>query len=213
LTGPGWLFAKGVVLGLSIAAPVGPMALLCLRTTLLAHGFAPGLMGGLGLAAGDMFYAALAAFGLQAATTAVLTGQSSWLGLLGGLYLLWFGLGTMRRPLPQAAAGEARRRGLATFAATFLLTLANPPTIMIFAAMFASLGLAEVQAGTTSALAVVAGVGLGSAGWWVLFAVVVSRLRDRLRGPVFVWVNRISGAALAAFGLWALARAAAAAWS
>jgi threonine/homoserine/homoserine lactone efflux protein len=98
LSGPGWLFAKGVVLGLSIAAPVGPMALLCLRTT-LAHGFVPGLLGGLGVAAGDMFYAALAAFGLQAAT-AVLTGQSSWLGLLGGLYLLWFGLATVRQPLP-----------------------------------------------------------------------------------------------------------------
>jgi putative LysE/RhtB family amino acid efflux pump len=208
LTGPGWLFAKGVVLGLSIAAPVGPMALLCLRTT-LAHGFAPGLLGGLGVAAGDVFYAALAAFGLQAAT-AVLTGQSPWLGLLGGLYLVWFGLGTVRRPLPQAAAGEARRRGLATFATTFLLTLANPPTIMIFAAMFAGLGLAEAQAGSTaSALAVVAGVGLGSAGWWVLFAVVVSRLRGRLRGPVFLWVNRVSGAFLAGFGAWALARAAA----
>jgi putative LysE/RhtB family amino acid efflux pump len=76
---------------------------------------------------------------------------------------------------------------------------------MIFAAMFASLGLAEAQAGTAaSALAVVAGVGLGSAGWWVLFAVVVSRLR----GPVFVWVNWVSGALIAGFGLWALARAA-----
>jgi putative LysE/RhtB family amino acid efflux pump len=115
----------------------------------------------------------------------------------------------VRQPLPQAAAGEARWRGLATFATTFLLTLANPPTIMIFAAMFASLGLAEAQAGTASALAVVAGVGLGSAGWWVLFAVVVSRLRGRLRGPLFVWVNRVSGAFLAGFGLWALARAAA----
>ncbi|HEX6010239.1 MAG TPA: LysE family transporter, partial [Geminicoccaceae bacterium] len=201
------LFAKGVVLGLSIAAPVGPMALLCLRTT-LAHGFVPGLLGGLGVAAGDMFYAALAAFGLQAATT-ILTGQSLWLGVVGGLYLVWFGIGTMRQPLPTAAAVNGRRRGLATFVTTFLLTLANPPTIMIFAAMFASLGLAEAQAGTAaSALAVVAGVGLGSAGWWVLFTVVVRRLRDRLRGPLFVWVNRVSGALLAGFGLWALARAA-----
>src|SRR3954462_14570997 len=79
------LFAKGIVLGLSIAAPIGPMALLCLRTT-LAHGFVPGLLGGLGVAAGDVFYASLAAFGLQAAT-ALLTGQSLWLGVLGGLYL------------------------------------------------------------------------------------------------------------------------------
>jgi threonine/homoserine/homoserine lactone efflux protein len=200
------LFGKGVVLGLSIAAPIGPMALLCLRTT-LTHGFVPGLLGGLGVAAGDVFYAALAAFGLQAAT-ALLTGQSLWLGVLGGLYLLWFGIGTIRQPLPTAAAAEnGRRRGLATFVTTFLLTLANPPTIMIFAAMFASLGLIEARAGTATALAVILGVLAGSAGWWVLFAVVVSRFRGRLQGPVFVWVNRVSGAALAGFGVLALVKA------
>ena len=81
---------------------------------------------------------------------------------------------------------------------------------MIFAAMFASLGLIEAQAGTGTALAVVAGVTLGSAGWWVLFATVVDRMRGRLQGPLFVWVNRVSGVALAAFGLWALVRAGAA---
>ena len=203
--GIGLLFGKGLILGLSIAAPVGPMALLCLRTT-LAYGFAPGLMGGLGVAAGDAFYASIAAFGLQAAAV-LLTGQSLWLGLLGGLYLVWFGVATMRQPLPQTAAGEGARQGLRTFVTTFLLTLANPPTVMIFAAMFASLGLVEAQAGTATALAVVAGVTLGSAGWWVLFAAVVDRMRGRLHGPLFLWVNRISGAALAGFGLWALLRA------
>lgn len=202
MNGTGLLFAKGLLLGLSIAAPVGPMALLCLRTT-LAHGFLPGLLGGLGVAAGDAFYATVAAFGLQAAAV-VLTGQSLWLGVLGGLYLLWFGLTTARQPLPTEAVGDARRRGLATFVTTFLLTLANPPTIMIFAAMFASLGLVEAQAGTGTALAVIAGVTLGSAGWWVLFATTVDRLRGRLQGPLFVWVNRVSGMALAGFGLWAL---------
>lgn len=192
-------FAKGIVLGLSIAAPIGPMALLCLRAT-LAHGFWAGWLGGLGVAAGDVFYAAVAAFGLQG-TTLLLAGGSRWLGLAGGLYLVWFGVSTMRRPLPEAG-GAARRHGLATFATTFLLTLANPPTIMIFAAMFAGLGLAEGQGGV-AALAVVAGVFLGSAGWWTLFAAVAGRLKDRARGPVFLWINRLSGAALAGFGLWA----------
>ena len=137
----------------------------------------------------------------------MLTGQSLWLAVLGGAYLVWFGVGVVRQPLPTTAAGEGRRKGLGTFVTTFLLTLANPPTIMIFAAMFASLGLVEAQGGTATALAVVAGVAVGSAGWWLLFAIVVDRMRGRLQGPVFVWVNRISGAALAGFGAWALARA------
>lgn len=200
------LFGKGVLLGLSIAAPVGPMALICLRTT-LAHGLGPGLMGGLGIAMGDVFYAAITAFGFQAATM-LLTGPSAWLGLLGGAYLVWFGTGVLRQPFPEATGPQLRRRGLAAFATTFLLTLANPPTIMIFAAMFASLGLVGAQGGTAGAAAVVAGVFVGSGGWWVAFALVVSRMRGRLQGPLFVWINRSSGAALAALGLWALLRAA-----
>jgi threonine/homoserine/homoserine lactone efflux protein len=110
-------------------------------------------------------------------------------------------------PIKRDAAVVGSRKGLGTFVTTFLLTLANPPTIRIFAATFASLGLVETQGGTATALAVVAGVTLGSAGWWVLFATVADRMRNRLRGPLFVWVNRVSGAALAGFGLWALVRA------
>ena len=196
------------MLGLSVAAPVGPMALLCLRTT-LTHGFVPGLAGGMGIAAGDALYASLAAFGLQAAAF-LLTGQATWLAALGGLYLVWFGVTTMRQALPTAPAPGGTRRALGTFATTFLLTLANPPTIMIFAAMFAGLGLVAAQGGTSTAVTVVAGVTLGSASWWVLFATVVDRMRGRLGGPLFLWVNRVSGAALAGFGLWAVARAAAA---
>ena len=104
------LFGKGAVLGLSIAAPVGPMALLCFRTT-LARGFRVGVLAGLGVAAGDVFYASLAAFGLSAAS-ALLTGRQGWLGLVGGLYLLWFGLCALRRGRPprRAAAAPAASR-------------------------------------------------------------------------------------------------------
>jgi putative LysE/RhtB family amino acid efflux pump len=88
------------------------------------------------------------------------------------------------------------------FTSTFLLTLANPPTIMIFAAMFAALGLAEAQQALSPAVAVVTGVLVGSGGWWVIFTGVVSRLRERLSGRLLAWINRISGAVLAVFGLW-----------
>ena len=199
------LFGKGAVLGLSIAAPVGPMALLCFRTT-LARGFRVGVLAGLGVAAGDVLYASLAAFGLSAAS-ALLTGRQGWLGLLGGLYLLWFGLSTALRPRSAGTGDGGSTGGLAAFATSFLLTLANPPTIMIFAAMFAGLGLAEAQTGGWPALAVVGGVLAGSGGWWLLFAGVVSLLRERVSGPPLAWINRVSGSALAGFGAWAVAGA------
>jgi putative LysE/RhtB family amino acid efflux pump len=200
------LLGQGLLVGLAVAAPVGPMAVLCLRAS-LAHGFRAGVTAGLGVAAGDALYAALAAFGFAAAAR-LLQGGEMWLGLGGGTFLVWLGLATMRRP--PAAPGNARpRRGAAaSFLATFLLTLANPPTIMLFAAMFAGLGLAGRSAGAPGAAALVAGVFLGSLAWWLLLALAVVGARERLHGQALLWINRLSGAALAAFGLWAMGRAA-----
>ena len=200
------LFVKGGVLGLSLAASVGPMSLICLRTT-LAHGFAVGALAGLGIAAADVAYAAVAAFGLTA-VTAFLTGEQGWLMLAGGLYLVWFGLSTLLRPPKIGAAPAERAAGLKAFTTCFLLTLANPPTILIFTAMLAGLGLAEAPQGGLAALSVVAGVLLGSGGWYLLFAGVVAFARERVTGRPLRWINGVSGAALAGLGMWAVAGAA-----
>src|SRR5258705_395000 len=127
------LFAKAVVIGFAIAAPVGPIGLLCIQRTLRGGG-AMGLASGLGAATADGVYGALAGFGVGAIAQSLLA-QAFWLGVAGGALLMALGAAAMRRPSVAAAAGHAGSRA-AAFASTFALTLANPMTILAFAGLF-----------------------------------------------------------------------------
>jgi threonine/homoserine/homoserine lactone efflux protein len=199
------LFARGSLLGFSIAAPVGPIGLLCIQRT-LAGGRARGLASGLGAAAADGVYGALAAFGLTAVSGA-LVAHADAIRVAGGLLLLALGARTfLARPATAAAA--ARGAGLAgAFASTFALTLANPITILSFVAVFAGLGLGVGATTPARSLALLAGVVGGSAAWWLLLSGMVDRLRERFDAHRMTWVNRASGAVLVAFGVTALVAA------
>ena len=200
------LFAKSLLMGLAIAAPLGPIGALCIQRT-LARGFAAGLAGGLGTALADAAYASAAAAGF-AAFASLLERISLPLGLIGGVFLLWLAWkGWPRGAVPQAHAAPApAARGLwATTLTTFALTLTNPATILSFAAIFAGLGLAET-ASVGAAVTVVAGVFAGSMLWWALLSGTVAGLHHRLPAGFALWVARISSVMMAAFGLWALGR-------
>ncbi|WP_018237930.1 LysE family translocator [Ensifer sp. BR816] len=200
------LFTKGLLLGLAIAAPLGPIGTLCISRT-LERGFWAGAAGGLGTALADATYALMAAAGFAAFAT-FLTTLSVPLGLVGGVFMLWLGWRGLR-PRPVAAAAEIGARDLLhTTTATFLLTMANPTTILTFAAIFAGLGLAAVGDGSSAAI-VVAGVFLGSLGWWFLLSGGVAIAKTRLPDGFAAWTSRLSGGLLIAFGLVALASAAA----
>ena len=138
-----WLetLLRGLVIGFSIAAPVGPIGVLCIRRT-LADGRATGLAVGLGAAAADAVYGAVAGFGLTA-VSGLLASHEGLLRLVGGLFLCYLGIRTfLSRPADHAArAGGTGLLG--AFAATFGLTLANPATILSFVAVFAGLGIAR----------------------------------------------------------------------
>jgi threonine/homoserine/homoserine lactone efflux protein len=193
---------KGLVLGFSIAAPVGPIGILCIRRT-LAEGRAHGFSSGLGAATADALYGAIAGLGVASAAQ-LLVAQQVWIRLVGGLFLLYLGVRTvLARP---AEKGAPLRTGslLAAYGSTFLLTLTNPLTILSFAAVFAGLGLADRGGGYASAGLLVAGVFLGSALWWLFLSATVGLLRTRLRPSALRWVNRASGGAIVGFGLYAL---------
>lgn len=192
------IFFRGLLLGLSIAAPVGPIGVLCIRRT-LAEGRVVGLASGLGAATADAAYGFIAAFGLTVISGA-LVGQRFWLGLLGGLFLLYLGGRTLlAKPAEQGAAST--HAGLAgAYLSTLALTLTNPMTILSFVAIFAGLGLAS-QADYGAASVLVLGVFFGSALWWLGLSIVVGWLRSRFEARALVWVNRLSGLIILTFGI------------
>ena len=193
--------ARGLAVGFTIAATVGPISVLTIRRT-IAHGRAYGLASGLGVALADASYGGIAAFGLTA-VTAVLVGARSVLAILGGAFLVVLGIRTILAPIPTQMATVSERPGLAgAFLSIYGLTMTNPMTILSFAGIFAGLGLAG--AGGAEAALLTIGVFLGSAGWWLVLTFVVARLRERVTARVMLWINRLSGAVLVGFGVVAL---------
>jgi threonine/homoserine/homoserine lactone efflux protein len=198
------LLARATALGFTIAAAVGPIGLLTIRRT-LAHGQTYGLASGLGVALADATYAAIAAFGLTA-VTAVLVGGRVLLGVVGGLVLVALGIRTWRSRPRETAATNVARPGLAgAFVSIYGLTMTNPMTILSFAGLFAALGVTTVGGG--AAATVTAGVFAGSLAWWLVLTTVVARLRARVTVGALGWVNRLSGAVVAGFGVLAVAAA------
>lgn len=198
------LFGTAMAMGLAIAAPLGPIGALCIERT-LRGGFRAGMAGGLGTALADALFAALAAAGFAsfAATVALIERP---LGLIGGAFLIWLGIRALRPSPPQTAAAKAPPGALSVMATTFGLTLANPATILSFAAIFAGLGLART-AGPAEAVAVVTGIFTGSLLWWALLSGTVALLRHRLPPGFARGTALASGAVMLGFGIWALARA------
>ena len=201
---------KGLLIGFSIAAPVGPIGVLCIQRT-LAHGRLIGFASGLGAATADAAYGFVAAFGLTFISNS-LVAQQGWLRLVGGAFLLWLGyrgfVAAPADPRSAAAGGTAEGRALhaaRAYASTVALTLTNPATILSFAAIFAGLGIGELQASYDLAAILVAGVFAGSALWWLILSGVTGAFREKMGRRHLVWVNRFSGSIIGLFGLAALA--------
>jgi threonine/homoserine/homoserine lactone efflux protein len=201
------VLARGALLGFSIAAPVGPIGVLCIRRT-LADGRLMGLATGLGAAAADGVYGALAALGLTAVTGA-LVGASTIVRLIGGVLLLVMAWRVWTAPAPERAANVSASGLLGAFGSTFLLTISNPMTILSFLAVFAGLGIGSTHGRPLAGLLLVLGVIVGSAAWWFLLSAIVSLLRAKFDSRAMRWVNRVSAGVIAAFGVVAIASLAA----
>lgn len=196
------LFGQGLILGFAIAAPVGPIGALCIRRT-LEHGRGIGLATGLGAAAADAAFGSLAALGLTSVSR-FLVAQNVWLSLVGGVFLCGLGVRTMgRRPVDPSATSGRLGPSLGpgpAFASTFLLTLMNPMTILSFAAVFAGLGVGSSSGDFAAAGALVSGIFLGSAAWWLGLSTTVGLARTRVTPLWMRVVNVVSGLVILAGG-------------
>lgn len=192
-------------MGFAIAAPVGPIGLLCIQRT-LNRGNWHGLASGLGAATADAFYGCVAGFGLTLIST-FLTNQRTGLALVGGLFLCYLGVRTYLTPPAAEAANVQQGSLLADYGSTLFLTLTNPMTILAFLGIFAALGLVNQAGNYGTALALVIGVFCGSAVWWLLLSSGVALLRHRFNSTTLLWVNRIAGIVIIGFGLFTLSTA------
>jgi len=198
------LLLQGILLGFSIAAPVGPIGVLCIRRT-LAEGHLSGLVSGLGAATADAIYGTIAACGLVFVVTPLIR-QQAWLGAIGGAFLCFLGIRTLVSEPVQSTVDERRRGLLASYASALFLTLTNPMSILAFAAIIGSVGGAASAGNQTSAALLVLGVFIGSAIWWLVLSSAVSLFRQRFTLRALRWTNRLSGLLLLGFGLVSLVK-------
>jgi threonine/homoserine/homoserine lactone efflux protein len=194
-------FIRGLVIGLSIAAPVGPIGVLCIRRS-LRDGARYGFAAGMGAATADAAYGCVAGFGLTA-VSGFLTSHAAALRIVGGVFLCYLGIKTFLSRPREASATPGGGSRLALYGSTLLLTLANPATILSFAVVFAALGLGK-SVDYPAAGWLVAGVFTGSAAWWLLLSSGVGLLRSRLDAAWIRSINWVSGAILVTFGIYAL---------
>jgi len=189
---------RGMAVGLIIAAPVGPVNVLCIQRT-LEKGWKSGLLSGFGAALADTLYGALAAFSISLVIQ-FLVREESWIRLVGGILLVGVGGVYYHKPPKPIDAGQTHSHSNSDFVSTFLLTLTNPTTVLSFLAVLAILGLGrQRQPWQTSSL--VAGIFCGSMIWWTILASAANLLRDRIADGAMRWMNRVAGIAIGGFGL------------
>lgn len=198
------LFFKGLIIGFAIAAPVGPIGVLCIQRS-LHEGFRIGFMTGLGAATADGVYGLIAGFGLTAVSVLLVSHQLL-IRIIGGLFLIYLGIKLLITPYhAPVVANNAERSLWHAYGTTFVLTLTNPMTILSFVAVFAGLGLGSTHQGLVYALLLVLGITLGSAAWWLLLSGGAAFiLHRRVNATVMRGINYVSGIIILLFGIFAL---------
>ncbi|WP_368407891.1 LysE family translocator [Haloarchaeobius salinus] len=196
------ILIQGIVLGFSIAAPVGPIGVLCIQRT-LSKGRLSGFVSGLGAASADAVYGSIAGFGITV-LSALLLDHRTGIRIGGGLLLLYLGIRSLRAEPAETVVSTSDVQGLARdYGSTFLLTITNPVTIIAFVGIFTGLGVG-VSGDYSEAAVLVGGVFLGSALWWLALSGGVSLFRSRFTRSVMRRVNQLAGAVIVGFGLLAI---------
>jgi threonine/homoserine/homoserine lactone efflux protein len=192
------LLVRGLLAGLFIAAPVGPVNVLCISRT-LTKGWKSGLISGLGAAAADTLYGCIAGFSITFIIQFLIR-EEFWIRLFGGILLVLIGIRYYFKQPQSLSAQKHEGPERSDFVSTFLLNLTNPTTILSFLAVLAALGMNQHRAGWLT-LVLVSGIFCGSMLWWIVLVSVVNRMRDRIDDHAMVWMNRVAGIAIGGFGV------------
>ncbi|MDD3858857.1 MAG: LysE family transporter [Bacteroidales bacterium] len=193
---------KGIIVGLSASIPLGPIGVLCIQRT-LNKGKTSGFISGLGAAAADGFYAIVAGFSISIVIDSLVEYQL-YLRILGGLVLLFLGykLMTANPGVQLRKQLRKKRTGLfGDFISIFALTVSNPITVFVFAAVFAGFGIVDKESNILSVLILILGVLIGATSWWFTLSSVVSIFRQKFKLRRMLIINRVAGVLVIIFGL------------
>ncbi len=189
---------RGLAAGLIIAAPVGPVNLLCIRRT-LEKGWKSGMVSGLGAALADTLYGAIAGFSITVVIQ-LLIREEFWIRLVGGILLMVIGVVYYRMPSRSLEAGPDVSSVNSDFVSAFLLNVTNPTTVLSFLAVLATLGIGRQRPLWQTSL-LVAGIFCGSMIWWTILVSAANRLRSRITDRTVRWMDHVAAIAIGGFGL------------
>jgi threonine/homoserine/homoserine lactone efflux protein len=193
------LLIRGIIVGLMIAVPVGPVNILCIRRTIGA-GWRSGVISGVGAAVADMLYGGIAGFSITLVIQ-FLVREQFWIRLFGGILLVGIGIWYFfKRPVALDARLQDRGSAYSDIRSAFLLTLTNPTTVLSFVALLAALGMGAQRLWWLTVF-LVGGIFCGSMLWWIVLSVIVNHFRDRFNDRLLLLMNRFAGMAIGGFGV------------
>jgi threonine/homoserine/homoserine lactone efflux protein len=190
-------FLKGLIIGILIAVPVGPIGVLCIHRT-LTQGRIHGLVSGMGAATADAVYGAIAAFGVNIVSAFIIE-QQLWFRIIGSIFICCLGARIFFSKAIERAANNSRHGLAGNYSSTFFLTLMNPMILLTFVAVFASLGITSSHYGSGGLL--IAGVFTGAGSWWVLISCAACVFYEKMNHINLAGMNRICGTLIMLFGL------------
>ena len=195
-------FIQGMIIGLTLAVPIGPLSLVCIHRS-ITDGRLHGIISGLGVAAADSFYAAVAILGLTVISGIILSNQGLFRALAGFILVL-IGIHVFFSHPSGPGSSDRHESYHKDFLSLLTVALANPLTLIFYAAVLPGLGMVVQYTGTAIAASFVAGVFSGSAAWWIVLCGSLGSLRSSLHSGHLLLINRISGAMVLCFGIFLL---------
>ena len=193
-------FLKGIILGLIVSAPLGPLGILCIQRT-INRGFLSGLVTGIAAAMADLLYALIAGFGISVIATFFDENQIA-IRIIGGIIVIFLGIRIyISNPAKQFRRQKTQKRNyISDYISGFIITTTNPMVIVIFGAAFASLGIGEAEYNKSIAITIT-GIFTGAISWWISLTVVVNIFREKVNLRKLWWINKITGVLAILFGL------------